>query len=174
MPSLSGGLITSRRPLLLHLALSNRIVCHLPCLLPPPPFQVTATRLMDYDRDEKCWPRSSSSLNESHRGHVGSVSSSNWWARKHCSTAYSGGVAFRDPMLGSVGEDLAEVQRLVWSQSHRRPMSDATEQGKSDPPQVAACFPARLDRPEVCCCRFLSTVKVAPRVSIPPRLLLRL
>ena len=36
--------------------------------------------------------------------------------------------------------NLAEVQRLVWSQSYydRRPMSDATEDGKSDPPQDAA------------------------------------
>ena len=33
---------------------------------------------------------------------------------------------------------LAKVQRLVWSQSHRRPMSDATEDGKSDSPQGAA------------------------------------
>ena len=32
--------------------------------------------------------------------------------------------------------NLAEVQRLVWSQSYdRRPMSDATEEGKSDLPQ---------------------------------------
>ena len=33
--------------------------------------------------------------------------------------------------------NLAEVQRLVWSQSYydRRPMSDATEYGKSDLPQ---------------------------------------
>ena len=34
--------------------------------------------------------------------------------------------------------NLAEVQRLVWSQTYRRPMSDATEDGKSDPPQVTA------------------------------------
>ena len=35
--------------------------------------------------------------------------------------------------------NLAEVQRLVWSQSYdRRPMSDATEDGKSDSPQGAA------------------------------------
>ena len=35
--------------------------------------------------------------------------------------------------------NLAEVQRLFLSQSYdRRPMSDATEEGKSDPPQVAA------------------------------------
>ena len=34
--------------------------------------------------------------------------------------------------------NLAKVQRLVWSQSHRRPMSDATEDGKSDSPQGAA------------------------------------
>ena len=34
--------------------------------------------------------------------------------------------------------NLAEVQRLVWSQTYRRPMSDATEDGKSDPPQGAA------------------------------------
>ena len=40
-------------------------------------------------------------------------------------------------LLG-LGGNLAEVQRLVWSQSHRRPISDATEEGKSDPPQVAA------------------------------------
>ena len=38
-----------------------------------------------------------------------------------------------------LGNLVAEVQRLVWSQSYdRRPMSDATEDGKSDPPQDAA------------------------------------
>jgi hypothetical protein len=41
-------------------------------------------------------------------------------------------------VLLGLGGNLAEVQRLVWSQSHRRPISDATEEGKSDPPQVAA------------------------------------
>ncbi len=34
--------------------------------------------------------------------------------------------------------NLAEEQRLVWSQTYRRPMSDATEDGKSDPPQGVA------------------------------------
>jgi hypothetical protein len=41
-------------------------------------------------------------------------------------------------VLLGLGGNLAEVQRLVWSQSHRRPISDATEDGKSDPPQGAA------------------------------------